>query len=149
MLQMSISAGLRLHGGYMDVACYWAAGRPPTPMKLTSTDLPDGVRKIDLSGRLDLEGADAIDLKLTVLVSSRRTFAVVDLTAVDFLASIGIATLVRNAKAVRLREGNMVLLNPQPNVAKVLASTRIDQMIPVCYSLDEAQRLVRAQPPAS
>jgi anti-anti-sigma factor len=118
-------------------------------MKLTSTDLPDGVRKIDLSGRLDLEGADAIDLKLTVLVSSRRTFAVVDLTAVDFLASIGIATLVRNAKAVRLREGNMVLLNPQPNVAKVLASTRIDQMIPVCYSLDEAQRLVRAQPPAS
>jgi anti-anti-sigma factor len=116
-------------------------------MKLTSTDLPDGIRKIDLTGRLDLEGADAIDLKLTVLVSSRRTFAVVDLAGVEFLASIGIATLVRNAKAVRLREGNLVLLNPQPNVAKVLASTRIDQLIPVCYSLDEAQRLVRAQPP--
>jgi anti-anti-sigma factor len=118
-------------------------------MKLTSTDLPDGIRKIDLTGRLDLEGADAIDLKLTVLVSSRRTFAVVDLGGVEFLASIGIATLVRNAKAVRLREGNLVLLNPQPNVAKVLASTRIDQLIPVCYSLDEAQRLVRAQPPPS
>ena len=67
-------------------------------MELISTDLPDGIRKIDLTGRLDLEGADAIDLKLTVLVSTQRTFAIVDLGQVEFLASIGIATLVRNEK---------------------------------------------------
>jgi anti-anti-sigma factor len=112
-------------------------------MELISTELPDGIRKIDLTGRLDLEGADAIDLKLTVLVSTQRTFAIVDLAEVEFLASIGIATLVRNAKAVRQRQGNMVLLNPQPNVAKVLSSTRIDQIIPVCYTLDDARALVR------
>lgn len=112
-------------------------------MQLTSTDLPDGIRKIDLAGRLDLEGADAIDLKLTVLISTERTFAIIDLAAVEFLASIGIATLIRNAKAVRRREGNMVLLNPQPSVAKVLSSTRIDEMIAVCYSLADARTLVR------
>ena len=117
-------------------------------MELISTDLPDGIRKIDLTGRLDLEGADAIDLKLTVLVSTQRTFAIVDLAAVEFLASIGIATLIRNAKAVRQRQGNMVLLNPKPSVAKVLSSTRIDQMIRVCYSLDDARALVRASHPA-
>lgn len=116
-------------------------------MELTSTDLPDGIRKIDLSGRLDLEGTDAIDLKLTVLISARQTFAIVDLAAVEFLASLGIAVLMRNAKAARRREGNVVLLNPRPNVAKVLAAMRIDQLIPVCYSLDEARVLVRAPPP--
>jgi anti-anti-sigma factor len=112
-------------------------------MQLTCTDLPDGIRKIDLSGRLDMEGAAAIDLQFTVLTSSDRTFTIVDLAAVEFLASIGISTLVRSAKAAGLRGGNLVLLNPQPNVARVLASTRIDQVLPVCHSFDEACVLVR------
>ena len=34
------------------------------------------------------------------------------------------------------------------NVAAVMTTTRIDQMISVCYSLDEARVLVRASPPA-
>jgi anti-sigma B factor antagonist len=115
-------------------------------MELTTTDLPDGIRKIDLFGRLDVEGADAITLKFTVLTTAEQMLSIVDMSGVDFLASIGLATLVRNAKAARLRGGNMVLLNPQPSAAKVLASTRIDQMIPVCYSLDEARVLVRTAP---
>ncbi len=116
-------------------------------MELTSTELPDGIRKIDLSGRLDILGADQIDLKFTVLVSSQQTLAIVDLSGVDFIASIGINTFIRNAKAARQRNGNMVLLNPQPNVAKLLTLTRVDQVIPVCYSLDEARLLVRQPPP--
>jgi anti-anti-sigma factor len=118
-------------------------------MQMTYTDLPDGVRKIDLVGRLDIEGANIIDLPFTALVSTQRCFVVIDMEAVEFLASIGIATLVRNAKALRLREGYMVLLNPRPNVAKVLAMTRIDQVLPVFQSLDEARRAVRSVPPPS
>src|SRR5262249_16350033 len=117
-------------------------------MELTSTDLPDGVRKIDLKGRLDMEGAQTIDLKFTVLTSAARTLSIIHLTEVEFLASIGLATIVRNAKAAKLREGSMVLLNPQPNVAKVLMSSRIDQIIPVCYSLDEARVRVSSAPSA-
>jgi len=115
-------------------------------MDVTSAELQDGVRKIDLVGRLDVEGAEAINLKLTVLTTTAKILAVVDLVGVEFLASIGIATLVRCAKGARLRGGNMVLLNPKPSVAKVLASSRIDQIIPVCYSLDEALTLVRGAP---
>jgi anti-sigma B factor antagonist len=117
-------------------------------MELISTDFEDGIRKIDLAGRLDIEGANAIDLRLTVLTTTERTFSIIDLAAVDFLASIGIATLIRSAKAARQRNGNMVLLNPRANVAKVLASMRIDQIVPVCYSVEEARILLRASPPA-
>ena len=116
-------------------------------MELIFSDLDDGVRKIDLTGRLDIEGAEAIDLRFTALTSTAQTFVIVDLTGVDFLASIGIATLVRNAKAARLRKGNLVLLNPRPNVAQVLASTHIDQILPVCVTLEEARAAVRAAPP--
>jgi anti-anti-sigma factor len=118
-------------------------------MKMTYTDLPDGVRKIELVGRLDIEGANTIDLPFTALTSTQCCFVVVDLEAVEFLASIGIATLVRNAKALRLREGYMVLLNPKPNVAKVLATTRIDNVLPVFQSLDEARQALRAAQPPS
>lgn len=118
-------------------------------MELTITQLDNGTRKIDLAGRLDLEGAQAIDLKFTVLTASERTFSVIDLSGVEFMASMGIATLVRNAKAARLREGNMVLLNPQANVAKVLTAMGIDRLIPICYSLADACTLVLTPPPAT
>jgi anti-anti-sigma factor len=64
------------------------------------------------------------------------------------MASLGLATLVRNAKAVRLREGNMVLLNPKPGVRQVLASTRIDQFILIYSDLTEARHAAKARPSA-
>jgi len=107
-------------------------------MELAYSDLENGVRKIDLKGRLDIEGASAIDLKFTALAASQQAFLVVDLSLVDFIASLGIATLVRSAKAARLRKGSMALLSPQPNVAKVLAATKIDSVLPVYVDLNEA-----------
>src|SRR5262245_13768427 len=101
-------------------------------MDLTYFDA-DGIRTITLQGRMDLEGANAIDLRLTALVATDRTFVVVDLTGVEFMASMGLATLVRGAKAVRLRQGNLVLFNPTPPVRHVLASTRIDQVLGVYH----------------
>jgi len=117
-------------------------------MELIYNDLDDGVRKIDITGRLDIEGADAIDLRFTALTSTARTFVIVDMAGVEFLASIGIATLIRSAKAVRLRQGNLVLLNPRPNVAQVLATMRINQILPVFDTLEEARAAVRAAPPS-
>ncbi len=116
-------------------------------MNLSYTDLADGLRKIDLTGRLDIEGADAIGLRFTALTSTQQTFVIVDLAGVEFLASVGIATLVRSAKAARLRMGNLVLLSPRPNVAQVLASTRIDQVLLVCQTIEEARTAVLAAPP--
>src|SRR5262245_15385442 len=115
-------------------------------MELVYVDLEDGIRKIDLKGRLDMEGANSIDLKFTALTATQKNFIIVDLSAVEFIATLGIATLVRNAKAARLRAGNMVLLNPQPNVANVLATTRIDKIVPVFWNLDDARTHVRTAP---
>ena len=108
----------------------------------------DGVRIIKLNGRMDLEGASAIDLQFTSLTSTQRFFVVVDLTDVEFMASMGLGTLVRSAKAVRLREGHLVLFNPQPSVRQVLASTRLDRVLPMYSSLEEARSAARSMPPA-
>jgi anti-sigma B factor antagonist len=105
----------------------------------------DGIRTVKLKGRMDLEGAASIDLMFTTVTAVQQAFVVVDLSEVEFLASMGLGTLVRGAKAVRLREGNMVLFNPRPSVRQVLASTRIDQLLPTYSDLNEARLAVRSR----
>src|SRR6266851_4141313 len=87
-------------------------------MELTYEDLDDGVRRIRLAGRMDVEGSREIDLKFTSLTASRQAFVIVDLSLVDFLSSLGLGTLVRSAKAQMSRAGRMVLLSPQAHVGR-------------------------------
>jgi anti-anti-sigma factor len=112
-------------------------------MDLTYEDLEDGVRRIKLAGRMDVEGSREIDLKFTSLTAARQAFVIIDLSLVDFLSSLGLGTLVRSAKAQMSRHGKVVLLSPQANVAKVLETTQVDQILPVVYDFEEARRVVR------
>ncbi|HEY7513314.1 MAG TPA: STAS domain-containing protein [Thermoanaerobaculia bacterium] len=111
-------------------------------MQLEHTDLEDGVRMIRLKGRLDLEGSDAVDLKLTSLAAVKKGSVIVDLAEVEFLSSIGVSVIVRVARALSAKEGRLVLLSPRPNVADVLARTQIDQIIPVFGDFASARTAV-------
>ena len=112
-------------------------------MELTYEDLEDGVRTVRLAGRLDVEGSQEIDLKFTSLTASHKAFVIVDLSLVDFLSSLGLGTLVRSAKAQMSRQGRIVLLAPQPHVARVLQNTRVDEVLAVFYDFDQARQAVR------
>jgi anti-anti-sigma factor len=113
-------------------------------MELLSEDLEDGVRMIRLNGRLDLEGSEAVDLKLTSLCAARKGFVIVDLSGVEFMSSIGVSVLVRVARACSQRQGRLVLLTPRPNVHDVLVRTQIDQIIPIYADLPAARAGVMA-----
>ena len=113
-------------------------------MQLAHEDLEDGVRLIRLNGRLDLEGSDAVDLKLTSLCGTRRGFVVVDMSGVEFMSSIGVSVLVRVARACSQRQGRLVLLSPRANVQDVLVRTQIDQIIPIYADLPGARAGVMA-----
>lgn len=99
---------------------------------ISFVDISENFRRISISGRLDIPGSDAIALKFTSQAVASQRRVVVDLTAVSFLASIGIRALISNAKALQQREGKMVLLvGNNTSVAKTLASTGIDTLIPM------------------
>ena len=110
-------------------------------MNIDAETLANGVLKINLAGRMDVQGAQAIDLKFTSYTANQKA-VVVDLSGVSFLASIGIRTLLLAAKAVAGRGGKMVTLNPDENVTQVLKMAGIDTLIPICRSVDEAQAAV-------
>jgi anti-anti-sigma factor len=106
-------------------------------MKLVEEELPGGITKVILDGRLDIEGAAAIDLKMNVLANT-RTAVVVDLQFVSFIASIGLRSLVIPARAIKTRGGRVVLFGPNAMVAKVLKTSGIDSVIPVYDDLPSA-----------
>lgn len=112
-------------------------------MEMTTEDLPGGVTLAVLRGRLDVAGASAIELKFNATAGARKAM-VVDLSAVSFVASMGMRLLLLVGKTMSARGGKMALLSPLPEVASVLHTAGIDTVIPICASRDDAVAKVAA-----
>jgi anti-sigma B factor antagonist len=112
-------------------------------MQIEAENLDGGILKLILAGRMDVQGATEIDVKFASSASRQRS-VIVDMSAVDFLASIGIRTLLLTAKAMSQRGGKMVLFNPDTNVTQILEMAGIDTLIPIVRSLDEARGALAA-----
>ena len=114
-------------------------------MPIDFDDSSNKLRRIALSGRLDIPGTGEIDAKFSALAASAERRVVVDLTAVTFLASIGIRAIITNAKAQQQRGGRMVLfVGDNAPVAKTLEATGIDTLVPMFASLEEADKAALA-----
>lgn len=107
-------------------------------MEIHEEQLGNGIYKINLAGRMDIEGVGRIETRFSGMTASPRAAIIVDMSQVPFMSSIGIRALMMNAKAVSKRGGKLVLLGLDSNVRSVLASSGVDQLLPVCERLDEA-----------
>jgi len=112
-------------------------------MQIEIQELEENIKLISLRGRMDMQGTEAIDLKFTALTATHKGGYIIDLAEVEFIASIGIRTLLSNAKAATMRGGKLVLLNLQPLVADVMHTAGIDQLIPILEDQDKALAAVR------
>lgn len=112
-------------------------------MEWTVTDVGNGVTLVELSGRMDVPGALKADPAFAE-IAQNNDHVIVDLAKLDFLASLGIRTLVTTCKALRSKNGGMVLLSPQPNIEQVLRSSGIDTIIPIAKDRADAEASVLA-----
>ena len=108
-------------------------------MELQYSEQNNGIRLIKLSGRLDIFGTGAIETKFAGYCAGESPRVAVDLTEVDFLASIGIRMLMLTAKSIASRAGKLALINPTPDVRGVLDITGITGIIPIYESLESAE----------
>src|SRR5215510_1872385 len=113
-------------------------------MELQYTELESGIRLIKLIGTLDILGVGEIETKFSGYCAGEHPRVVVDLSNVEFLASIGIRLLNLNAKSIASRGGRMVLLKPIPEVRSVLEVTGIPSMIPMYDGLESAETVLLA-----
>lgn len=113
-------------------------------MKLRYSKRDNDIRMIKLTGKFDNVGASEIETKLTGYCSGDNVRVIVDLSEVNFLASIGIRLLLSTAKSAANSGGKMVILNPIPDVQHILEVTGIPAIIPIYSYLESAETVLMA-----
>jgi anti-sigma B factor antagonist len=113
-------------------------------MEMDTEEMDGGITTIRLRGRMDMQGAQKIDMKFTVTTTTKKGAYIVDMSQVDFLASIGIRTLLVSAKGAQARGGRLVLCSPTDLVANILETAGITGILPVFNDFAAARAAVTA-----
>ena len=106
-------------------------------MKISVTDLENGVVCVDLDGTLDLEGAPLIESDMNA-IARRASHIVVNMSAVDYIASSGVSVLVQSAQTVGERGGGFAVFSVKQPVAHVLRKMALDKLIPIVAGRGDA-----------
>jgi len=117
----------------------WVIGEQQMQYKIV--DGPAETAIVVLDGKLDYSAAGQIEMPMSVLAGSKKGL-IIDLSALTFLASIGIRHLVTAAKAIQRKGGCIVLLRPTASIAEVLATSGVTELIPVVQSDIEARTAI-------
>jgi anti-sigma B factor antagonist len=84
-----------------------------------------------LSGEADMTTAAELSGTLTAQLASGARYLTVDISGLRFTDSSSMRALAMAARALREQGGDLVLLRPQPTVARVLGLLSLDQVMTV------------------
>jgi len=96
-----------------------------------------------VDGELDVHTAAPLRERLEAAIDDGTKEIVIDATAVAFMDSTGLGSIVRPATLLAERDGRMVVV-ASPSVARVFALTHLDERIPVRTTRDEALAVLTA-----
>jgi anti-anti-sigma factor len=106
-------------------------------MQLSVEELDGGITRIILDGRLDIEGAAQVDMKMNIVAGSCQ-FLLIDMQKVTFLGSMGLRSIFVPVQTVSRRGGKAVVFAPIPIVEEVFKTSRLDTVIPIHHELSSA-----------
>lgn len=99
----------------------------------------DAFTHVALRGRLDTTGVADVEPELTKQTVARRLPAIVDISAVDVLASIGVGMLVKNARS--MHSHGLIFGVVATGLGKeILERLKVDTVFPVVATYEDALR---------
>ena len=98
---------------------------------------------IALVGKLDVGGVGEIENKFLGYTAARKKSAVVDISGVNFLGSMGLRIILDAAKTLNREKKRLIILNPQPLVNEVLEASGIGEIVSI--QTDTATAVAQAQ----
>ena len=110
-------------------------------MELRKSDRDD-IAHVSLVGRLDAVGVEQIEEQFSQWTTDRGLPTVVDMSGVTFMSSLGIGFLFANTKKLKKAGCKLVLLKPERMVESVLRTSKMDKVMPIVLTLDEALLLL-------
>ena len=79
-----------------------------------------GSQRVSLQGRLDTHTYEDLDEALAPLLTRQLHSLVLDLSGLDYISSAGLRSLLKARKALAPHGGKVLLVDPPPQIRKVL-----------------------------
>jgi anti-anti-sigma factor len=110
--------------------------------ELKPVELAETHTTVALSGSIDMVGIGEIENTFIDYTVARKKHALVDMSAVDFLGSMGIRVFVSTAKALLRDQKKLVLFAAQPSIEKTLMISGFTSIVQVVPSLEDAKAMI-------
>ena len=92
---------------------------------------------------LDMASAPALRQRALAQLSAGERMLAIDLTHADFLDSTGLGTLVAILKRVRLHDGELAVICPEPRLRRVFELTDLEGVLGVCAARADLAEVTR------
>jgi len=112
-------------------------------MQVSAKQLSEEVWGVQLSGSLDALTSSAFTEFVEKQLADGRSRLVVDLGAVDYIASAGVRALLGAAKMARSQNGDVVLAAPQEEAQTILEMTGVDSIVKIVDGVAAAIEVLR------
>ncbi len=104
-----------------------------------TSEAADGDRHVvAVRGEIDLFTAPELKQTLQEAIEGGATRVVVDLSETTFLDSTALGVLIGAVKRLRSRDGSLVIVNTDANIAKTFEITGLDQIFTILDTRDAA-----------
>ncbi|MDP7276116.1 MAG: anti-sigma factor antagonist [Planctomycetaceae bacterium] len=113
-------------------------------MEITILERDDGITHIVLAGRLDTTAAEELGADISAAATEQNRPAIIDVSGIEFLASMGIGTLLAISKRMTKAGYKLIVLNPQGMVDVVLKASKLNKVMSIVHDLDEALEILQA-----
>jgi anti-sigma B factor antagonist len=110
----------------------------PAAFALSEQSLGEGRHLVAVRGEIDLFTAPELKTALATAIERGAAGVVVDLSETTFLDSTALGVLIGAVKRLRARDGRLVIVNQDVNIAKTFEITGLDQVFTILATRDEA-----------
>ena len=98
----------------------------------------DGVNVVHIEGRLDLPGADAMEIVMQQRLSAGGQRLVLNLAGVGYISSAGLRFLLILVKKIQSVNGILVLCCLSSNVLNIINMSGFNQLLKICETEEQA-----------
>lgn len=91
---------------------------------------------VHLQGELTYENTNEIKDQIKAQISDHTKNIIIELSKLDLIDSSGVGVFISLLR--RMKGEGVFLAAPQPKVARVFEITKLNQIIPICNTINEA-----------
>jgi anti-anti-sigma factor len=110
-------------------------------MKILPSQLGDA-QVFALTGRLDSEAAPEFERQCLKEIKGETRTLILDLAPLEYLSSAGLRTILSAGKALKARDGKLILSAPAGQTRQIVEAVGFHKMFTVVSSMDEAGKHV-------